>query len=129
MTVHPEEDDLVVPLAEEQATITKALVETGRVQVSTRVEESVAAIHETLRHEDVIVERVAIGRTVGETPAIRREGDTFIYPIVEEVLFIEKRLVLKEEIHVRYKVYNENVERTVNLRSVHADIVRITDPT
>ena len=128
MTVDPVDDDLIIPLVEEQATVVKNIVETGRVQVSTHVEEKVALIQEALRHEDVVVERVVIGETVETAPAIRQEGDTLIYPIVEEVLFVEKRLVLKEEIHIRYLVHTENVEREIKLRSVHADIVRKTDP-
>ena len=129
MNVYPAEDDLVVPLVEEQAFVTKTVHETGRVQVSTHVEEKAALIREALRHEDVVIERVAIGKTVEIAPAIRREGDTFVYPIVEEVLFVEKRLVLKEELRIRYLVHTENVEREINLRSMHADIVRTTDPT
>ena len=128
MTVDRADEGLVVPLVEAQATVTKAVVETGRVQVSTHVEERAALIHEALRHKNVVVERVPIGETVETAPSIRQEGDTFIYPIVEEVLFVEKRLVLKEELRIRYVVHTENVEREINLRSVHADIVRTTDP-
>ena len=128
MTVDPAEPDLILPLVEEQATVRKNLVETGRVQVNTRVEEKATLIQEALRHEDVVVERVAIGETVETAPSIRQEGDTFIYPIVEEVLFVEKRLVLKEEIRIRYLVHTENIEREINLRSVHADVVRTNNP-
>ncbi len=129
MTVHPTDNDLIVPLAEELAIVTKTIVQTGQVQVSTHVEEKATLIHEALRREEVVVERVAIGETVETAPSIRQEGDTFIYPIVEEILFIEKRLVLKEEIRIRYLVHAENVEREINLRSVHADIVRTNNPT
>ena len=128
MTTYSADDGLVVSLVEEQATVTKTVVETGRVQVSTHVEERPAVIHEALRHEDVVVERVAIGEAVTTAPAIRQEGDTFIYPVVEEVLFVEKRLVLKEEIRIRYLVHTEKVEREILLRSMHADIVRTNDP-
>ena len=48
----------------------------------------------------VQVERVAINRVVdGELP-VRYEGDTMIILILEEVLVVEKRLMLKEELHV-----------------------------
>ena len=124
MTVDPAGDDLIVPVVEEQATVSKTLVETGRVQVSTRLEEKASLVREALRHEDVVVERVPIGETVETAPSIRQEGDTFIYPIVEEVLFVQKRLILKEEIRIRYVVRTENVEREISLRSMHADIAR-----
>ena len=34
-------------------------------------------------------------------PTIREEGDTIVIPIVEEMLVIERRLLLKEEVRVR----------------------------
>lgn len=124
MTVDPHPDELFVPLTEEQAVVSTHEVVTGKVRVSTQVETHQALIQEALRREDVIVERVPVGRDVDVAPTIRREGDTFIYPIVEERLVVEKRLFLKEEVRISYKITTEEVTETVNLRSVHADVER-----
>ena len=124
MTVDPHSDELFVQLTEERAVVSKHEVVTGKVRVSTHVETHQALVQEALRHEDVVVERVAIGRDVDVAPVIRREGDTFVYPIVEERLVIEKRLFLKEELRISYKVTNEEVSEVVTLRSVHADVER-----
>ena len=124
MAADPLTDDLVVPLVEEQAVVTKKDVTTGKVSVSTHVETHLALIKETLRREDVVVERVPIGREVEVAPTIRQEGQVVIYPVVEERLHVEKRLFLKEELHVSYKISSEEVTETVSLRSVRADVER-----
>ena len=124
MTTEPSSDELFVPLVEERAVVSSREVVTGTVRVTTRVETHQAQIREALRRENVVVERVPIGREVDVVPAIRQEGETFVYPIVEERVVVEKRLFLKEEVHVSYKITTEEFTETVNLRSVHADVER-----
>ncbi len=130
MTVEtPPRDDLTIALVAEQATISKAVVETGRVRVSTHVEERQERVTQALRRDEVVIERVSINRIVEAAPAIRREGDTVIYPILEETLVVEKRLLLKEEIHVICTSRVETVEQEVTLRAMHADVQRTPTPT
>lgn len=85
----------------------------------TEHDETVALL---LRQQDVSVERVSVGRVVSEAPAIRQEGDTVIIPILEEILVVEKRLVLKEELHIRTDTTERLERRTVTLRTEQADI-------
>ena len=47
------------------------------------------------------IERIPIGRLLERSVSIRQEGETVIIPVVREVLIVEKRLPLKEELHVR----------------------------
>ncbi|RYY15982.1 MAG: DUF2382 domain-containing protein, partial [Alphaproteobacteria bacterium] len=54
------------------------------------------------------------------------DGVTII-PILEEILVVEKRLVLKEEVHVRRTAAAEDVEVPVTLRKQHAVVERV-DP-
>ena len=42
-----------------------------------------------------------IDRQVDVAPKIRIEGDLTIVPVLEEILVVEKRLILKEEVHIR----------------------------
>ena len=113
-----------IALAEERISVGKRAVETGRVQVSTRVEERRETVREMLRHEDVVVERIPIGRIVDTPPAPRQDGDTWIVPIVEETLVIQKRFLLKEEVHVIRTSRLEPFEQEVTLRAMHADVQR-----
>ncbi len=115
-------------LVEERFKIVKKAVETGRVQVSTRVEERQETVRDTLRHEDVVVERVMIGRIVDAPPAPRQDGDAWIIPIFEETLVLEKRFLLKEEVHVIRTARLEPFEQEVTLRAMHADVQRTTTP-
>ena len=123
-----DEGDLVLPIVEERARIHKEVVETGRVRISTHVDERKETISEALRHDDVVVDRVQINRAVDTVPAIRQEGDVLIYPIVEEELVVTKRLVLKEELRIYRKTWSEPVEREVTLRSVSATVQRTPPP-
>lgn len=50
--------------------------------------------------EQVEVRHVPVGRWIEVPVSMRQEGDTIILPIMEEVLVVEKRLRLVEEVHV-----------------------------
>lgn len=120
-------DDARIPLVEEQAVVGKRAVETGRVRVRTVVEQRTELVRDALTRENVEVTRVAVDRPVEAVPAIRTEGDTTIVPVVEEVLVVEKRLVLREEIHIRRQTAVEPVEQAVTLRATRAVVERSAD--
>ena len=93
--------ETVIPLVAEEVAVAKQVVETGRVQVSRVTHAREQLIDELLAHETVEIDRTPIGRQIDAMPAVRDEGDTIVIPIVEEVLVIERRLLLKEEVQVR----------------------------
>src|SRR5512142_1826337 len=94
------EDAIRIPIFEEELDIRRREVEAGRVRVRKAVREEDAIIDEPLSQESVEVERVPVGRVVEGPVAVRYEGDTMIVPVVEEVLVVEKRLMLKEEVRL-----------------------------
>ena len=55
---------------------------------------------------------------------MREEGDTTIIPVIEEVLVVEKRLFLKEEIRIRRTQTTQLHEETVTLRREEVVIER-----
>jgi uncharacterized protein (TIGR02271 family) len=116
-------------IVSESATLTKRDVVTGKVRVETRTEQVDELVTAALRTEDVSVERVPIDREVDVIPSIRTEGNVTIIPIVEEILVVEKRLVLKEEVHIHRAVSHEAVETLVNLRKQHAVVERFDGDT
>ncbi|MBA1158995.1 YsnF/AvaK domain-containing protein [Microvirga mediterraneensis] len=115
----------VIPLVEETATISKRQVVPGRVRVRTITDTVEELAHADVQREDVEVTRVPIGRTVEMAPEVRTEGDVTIVPVLEEVLVVEKRLVLKEELHIRRRVAAETVEVPVTLRKQRAVVERL----
>ncbi len=117
----------VIPLAEETATVNKRQVVTGRVRVQTVTDTVEELAHADVQRETVEVTRVPIDRMVETAPGIRTEGDVTIIPVVEEVLVVEKRLVLKEELHIRRRIEHETVEVPVTLRKQRAVVERV-DP-
>ena len=117
--------ETVVPLHEETVSVGKRRIERGRVRVTTTVGEREEIVRQALEQEDVEVTRVPIGREVDARPEIRQDGDTTIIPLVEEVLVVERRLVLREEIHVRRQTRTVQAEQPVTLRSEDATIERI----
>ena len=121
-------EEVVLPLIAEAARIDKRAVETGRVRVSTRTETIEQILRENLRSDHVGVARVALNRTLAEgeaLPQVRTENGVTIIPVLEEILVVEKRLVLKEEVHVRQTTSGEDVEVPVTLRRQHAVVERI----
>jgi len=60
----------------------------------------VVDLDQQLFSEDVSIERVPVNRLVNEIPETRSEGDVMIIPVVEEVVTVQKRLLLKEEVRV-----------------------------
>ena len=112
-----------MPLHAETVTIAKRRIETlVRAARTTRTRECL--LEEDLAHEHVVVERVPIGRTVDTMPAPREEGDTIILPVVEEVLVVERRLVLKEEVRLRRVRSIRRHAETVTVREQIAVVTR-----
>ena len=116
--------DEILSLVDEQLSVRKRRVETGRVRIKTVVDEHQEWIQEALEREEIYVERVTVDRVVDAHPVIRQEGDILIIPVVEEVMVVEKRLLLKEEIHVRTQRHVEQVDSPVTLKSTRAVIER-----
>jgi uncharacterized protein (TIGR02271 family) len=124
-----DEQPLVLPVIDEELDIQKRLVETGRVRISKLVHERKELIDEPLVREEVIVERVEINRVVdGPSPA-RYEGGTLIIPVLEEVLVVEKRLILKEELYVTLRRVETHTPQQVTLRREEAIVDRFNSPT
>jgi len=110
------EQAIAVPIIAEQLLVGKRAVETGRVRVQKVVHEREAVVDEPLLHEDVQVERVAINQPITAAPEMRQEGDTLIIPVVEEILVVEKRLILKEELRITRRQTTVRDPQTVTLQ-------------
>jgi uncharacterized protein (TIGR02271 family) len=98
--------------------------QTVRVVTETHAREHVVEV--PLTREIIDVEHVAIGQVVDVAPAIRYEGDVTILPVMEEieVVVIQRRLILKEEIHVRRRRITETHQETISLRTQTAVVTR-----
>ena len=116
---------LVMPVIAEELEVQKRLVETGKVRITKVIHEREAVVGEPLYCEEVEVERVPIQRVVDSPIPVRYEGDTVVVSILEEVLVIEKRLMLKEELHIRKRRVETHQPQQVTLRHEEARIERL----
>ena len=117
--------ETVIPLFEEALSVSRRVVPTSRVQVSRVTHSHEHLVDELLERERVEVERVAIDKPIDRMPSVREEGDCLIFPVVEEVLKIERVLVLKEEVRIRRVKGTERYQERVTLRKQEAVVNRL----
>ena len=122
--MHEENGSIVIPLLTEDASVAKRQQTTGRLKVSTVTRRHEQLVEELLACESVEIDRVPVGRVVERTPQMRQEGDTLIIPVMEEVLVLERRLILKEEVRVRRVRTARKHKERVQLRRQEAVITR-----
>lgn len=121
---------VAVPVYREELHVGIRTVDTGRgVRVHKFVTERSEQVDETLLHDEIDVRHVPVDKIVAmsEAPASRYEGDTFIVPILEEVLVVEKRLRIKEEIHITRRQRPERFSETVPLKAEAVSIERFDE--
>jgi uncharacterized protein (TIGR02271 family) len=123
------EEVAVIPVIREELDVRKSLVETGRgVRIRKHVTERTEEVVQLLYREDLDVQHVPRNEIVDRPPPVRHEGTTMVIPLCEEVLVIEKRLLLKEEVHVRRREDRVRHAEAVVLRSEHAAVERFGEP-
>lgn len=128
MDVAPGED-VTIPVIREEAVIRTREVERGGVRVHKTVNTREEVVEHPTMREDVDVERVTVGRVVEAAPEVREEGDTLIIPVLEEMLVVEKRLVLKEEIRITRRRTVETEQARVVLNEEQVTVERIDERT
>jgi len=118
----------VIPAIEERLRINREAVETGRIRLQKRVEESSTVVDEPLYEKSYNIERVPVNRILsdGVVPEPRYDGDVLILPVVEEVLVVEKRLVLREEVRVTPNEREVHDPQTHTLRREHIEVERLS---
>jgi uncharacterized protein (TIGR02271 family) len=114
-----------IPLVQENLTVAKHSVETGRVRIRTVVDEKLVRVSEQLERDDVTIERVSVNREVTQAPEVREENGVLIVPVLEEIAVVEKRLFLKEELHVHRNRRGEPIDEAVRLRSTRVEAERV----
>lgn len=118
-------EETVVPVIAEQLEVEKRRVETGRVRISKVLREEEAVVDEPLLRDEVVVERVAVNEFVsGPLPGVRREGEAIIMPVVEEVLVLEKRWMVTEEVRIHRRRTEVRRPEQVTLRREEVRVER-----
>jgi uncharacterized protein (TIGR02271 family) len=121
---------ITLPVYQEQLQVSTRTVETGKgVRVNKSVTEQPHQVNQALLHDEVVVKRVAGDQTfsLADAPGTRYEGETLIVPVLEEILVIERRVRLKEEIHITKVQREEQYSETVLLKSEEVSIERFDE--
>lgn len=113
-----------IPLVEERLLVGKREVESGRVRIRVDVNEREERVIQDLERDEVTIERVPCNERLSEIPHVRLEGSVTVIPVVEEVVVVEKALMLVEEIRVHRASASERSEIPVTVRSEEAVIER-----
>lgn len=120
-----DDEKTVIPVIAEELDVHSRVVPTGGVRVHRRLLEHDEDIETTLRREHLDIRRVIINEEVEGPLPMREEGDTIIVPIVEEVLIVEKRYRLKEEVRMTRRVVQEPHHERVVVRRQEPEIEEI----
>jgi uncharacterized protein (TIGR02271 family) len=123
----PSDDIRVIPVVEEILDVRQRRVETGRVRITKIVHEREEEVKAPRVREEVTIERVTLNRMVDAPISMRQEGDTFIIPLLEEVVVVEKRLMVKEELRITKRRIEEHASQQVTLRREEVVVERL-DP-
>ncbi len=118
------EQGVVVPILEEELSVGKRVVETGGVRINKTVQVRQETVDVPLIEDHAEVERITVNRMVDAAPEVRHDGETLIVPILEEVLVVEKRLMLREELHIRLRRDQVHKPQQVTLRREEVEIER-----
>ena len=110
------DDTILIPLVEDRLEVGKRTVETGKVRLQKSSEAYDVTLNEPLAVNTWKVERVPKNEVVMEAPDFRQDGNTTIYPLVEERLILTKQLVLVEELHITREFSERYDTQTVTLR-------------
>lgn len=122
-----DEDRVRIPALQESLEIGRRTVETGRVRIHKEVHSRVVQVEAPVVHERVVVERVPVDREVDRNapPGVREENGVLVVPVLEEILVVERRLVLKEELRVSRIREETRVVRDVALAEEHVIVERV----
>jgi uncharacterized protein (TIGR02271 family) len=118
-------EPLVLPVVVEELDVQTRQKETAKVHIKTVVHERQEVVDPPLLHEELDIQRFPVNRIVENAPQIRYEDDVMIVPILEEVLVVEKRLMLKEELHISRRRVEVHKPQHITLRSEEVIIERI----
>ena len=118
----------VLPIVEEELQVGKRRIESERIQVRTLTDLTEELVRQELTGEHLEVERVPIDLLIepgSDLPQIRTEGSVTIFPVLEEVVVVEKRLRLKEEVRITKRMTTETTETPITVRKQRAVIERL----
>lgn len=122
-----DQPEIVVPVVEERLEITKRPVELGEVIINREIFQEERTVPVEVAHEEVRVERRTANREAtpddlrlagGEGLAMLSRGESVVIPLIEEVVEVRKRMMVREELLITKQRVTERHEVTETVRRV-----------
>lgn len=109
-----------IPIHEERLGAVVQPVSLGEVRVHKHVEHAEETVEQPIVRDDLDIERVPMHEQLDAPVGPRQEDGWFVMPIMEEVLVVQKRLMLVEEVRIRRRQVTEiaRVRETVRRERV-----------
>ncbi len=114
-----------IPLVSEELDVERKKVDIGGVRVGKTSIERVEHVRESATREEVVVDRISINRIVEAPTGIREEGDVTVIPVFEEIVTVERKWLLKEELRIAKRRTQVPHEEDVVLRQESAVVDRL----
>lgn len=117
--------ETVIPVIEEELDIERRQIPTGKVLIHKRVDTERTVIEEPLTRDSYDIEKVAVNQLVSAPVEPFYDGDTLVLPVLEEVLVVEKRIMVREEWRIRRKQEQRQERQEVDLRRESLEVERV----
>jgi hypothetical protein len=110
---------------QERLSVERVLYEVDRARVSVRTGTTEETITEPAWREAVEVRRVPVNEVVDHVEEVRTDGNETIVPVYEEVVVVERRLVLRERLHLTLRREETHIPQRVVLRHQFVEVERV----
>jgi uncharacterized protein (TIGR02271 family) len=122
-----EHEEVIIPVVAEELTVETHRVARAKVRVLKRVETREEVVEAPVVVEEIVVERIPVNKVVADVddlPTVREEADVLVIPLIEEVVVVQKQLLVREEVRVFKRRKTVTNPQTVVLRREVVDIQR-----
>ena len=107
---------VTINILKEQPLVQKQIVEKASVHIEKKVHHNEETIQIPVISEEVQVKKVPVNQYVETMPPMRYEGDTIVIPVIKEILIVEKKLLLVEEVYITKHTNTTTEEKNIILR-------------
>ena len=113
-------------LRKEELDITKNRVQKGEVEISKEIIEEQKVVDVPVTHEEVVIERRALGNEPSDFPI--GEGETLRIPVSEERVEVGKHTVVTGEVAIHKREVQETQQVKETLKREEAHVRKDGDP-
>ena len=109
---------------QESIDVRRVVREAERVRILVTTGQTTETVSEPTWQDHVEIRREPVGQVVTAVEDVRTEDGVTVVPVYEEVLVVERRLVLRERLHVSVQREATETRQEVTLRHQSVDVAR-----